>query len=91
MVAVIHNILIMQRYILEMKNNEEATSILQKMKKRRKRVADMKKRRWMVCAVAMCMLFVCGGCTDKKNNVGTSVIEGDDVREYSRGSDRETI
>jgi hypothetical protein len=90
MVAVIHNILIMQRYILEMKNNEEATSILQKMKKRRKRVADMKKRRWMVCAAAMCMLFVCGGCTDKKNNVGTSVIEGDDVRAYSRGSDSST-
>lgn len=90
MVAVIHNILIMQRYILEMENNEEATSILQKMKKRRERVADMKKRRWMVCAAAMCMLFVCGGCTDKKNNVGTSVIEGDDVREYSRGSDSST-
>lgn len=33
MVAVIHNILIMQRYILEMENNEEVTSILQKMKK----------------------------------------------------------
>ena len=73
-----------------MENNEEATKILQKMKKRRERVADMKKRRWMVCAAAMCMLFVCGGCTDKKNNAGTSVIEGDDVREYSRGSDSST-
>jgi len=38
------------------------------------------------CVCCLCVVDV----TDKKNNVGTSVIEGDDVREYSRGSDSST-
>lgn len=52
MVAVIHNILIMQRYILEMKNNEEATSILQKMKKKKEACGGYEEKK---------MDGVCGG------------------------------
>ena len=46
----------------------------------------MKKRNWIACAAAMCMMLVCGGCGDKTGGTNMSVIEGDDVREYSSGS-----
>ena len=54
----------------------------------------MKRRRWMVCAAALCMVLACSGCRDKADDsTGTnvSVIEGDDVKEYSSGSDAPTV
>lgn len=49
---------------------------------------NMRRRRILVCAAAMCMALALVGCSEK-NDDGTkvSVIEGDDVKEYSSGSD----
>lgn len=51
---------------------------------------NMRRRRILVCAAAMCMALACSGCGDKNDGASganVSVIEGDDVQEYSSGSD----
>ena len=47
----------------------------------------MRKRRWMICAALVCLAMACGGCADKKKEANTAVIEGDDIKEYSSGTD----
>lgn len=49
---------------------------------------NMRRRRILVCAAAMCMALAFVGCTTKNDDgVNVSVIEGDDVKEYTGGSD----
>ena len=49
---------------------------------------NMRRRRILVCAAAMCMALAFVGCTTKNDDgINVSVIEGDDVKEYTGGSD----
>ena len=49
---------------------------------------NMRRRRILVCAAAMCMALAFVGCTAKNDDgINVSVIEGDDVKELSSGSD----
>ena len=49
---------------------------------------NMRRRRILACAAAMCMALAFVGCTTKNDDgINVSVIEGDDVKEYTGGSD----